>query len=82
MKTVECRYLNGTKAAVGMCEQHLGPAPSAEKEECSTGRECSAECKDSEKFKMHCEKVLMGNLCYMENLKQQCCETCQKAGFV
>ena len=78
-RTAECRYLNGTIAAISLCNENLGAASAAATEECATGRDCPTECRDSDSFKNLCPLVKSGNLCHMDNVRQQCCKTCQEA---
>ena len=78
-RTAECKYLNGTTAAISLCNENLGPATAADTEECTTGRDCPTECKDADDYKDLCPFVKSGNLCNMENLRQQCCQTCQQS---
>ena len=78
-RIAECRYLNGTVAAISLCTDSLGSPLAADKEECSTGRDCSTECRDDDDYKDLCPLVKSGNLCSMENLRRQCCQTCRDA---
>lgn len=80
MRMVECRYVNGTIATTSLCNQHLGPAPS-DQEKCTTSRDCSVECEDLNSLEF-CSLVRSSNMCHMENLRQQCCKTCQETGIV
>ena len=81
-RKVECKYVNGTTTADSLCERHLGTPPPDGTEGCATGRNCSVECKDSDTFKNFCPSIRDGNLCHQENLRKQCCKTCQEAGIV
>ena len=72
-RTAECRYLNGTAVTISLCTDSLGSPSAADKEECSTGRDCSTEYKDAGDYKDLCLLVKSGNLCSMEN------QTCQDA---
>ena len=51
MRTAECRYLNGTAADICLCTDSLGSPSAADKEEYSTGRDCSTECRDDDDYK-------------------------------
>ena len=82
MRKAECKYLNGTTAGVSLCEEHLGAPPPVNTEECTTGRDCSVECKDSDTFKDVCPLIRDGNQCHEEILRKECCKTCQEAGIV
>ena len=78
-RMAECKYLNGTAAAISLCNENLGAAPAADKEECSAGRDCLTECRDDDGYKDLCPKVKSGNLCSNEIVRQQCCQTCREA---
>ena len=78
-RTAECKYLNGTAAAINLCTDNLGSPPAIDKEECSTGRDCPTECRDADDYKDLCPLVKSGNLCSIKNLRQQCCQTCRDA---
>ena len=78
-RTPQCVYLNGTVAATSLCDEKLDAAPTADREQCTTGRDCSAECRDSNgSIKNFCSMVKSSGFCNMKNLRQQCCETCSK----
>ena len=81
-RKVECKYLNETTAAISLCERHLGAPPPVDTKECTTSRDCSVECKDSDKFKDAYPLIRDGNMCHMEDLRKECCKTCQEAGIV
>ena len=74
----QCVYLNGTAAATSLCDEKLGPAPAVDRELCNTDRDCSENCRDSNNYKDFCPMVKSNGFCHMENLRQQCCETCSK----
>ena len=56
-RTAECRYLNGTAADISLCTDSLGSPSAADKEKCSTSRDCSTECRDDKIF-VHWSRVV------------------------
>ena len=76
----ECKYFNGTVTARNLCEEIIGVGLPVEQEQCSIT--CPSDCVDSASYAKNCPLIRDSGLCHMANLKQQCCKTCQDAGFV